>query len=55
VAFEQETKKNHGKGDSLPLADVEHLIDKALEEDDTDNDGMISWMEYIFSEKNHSK
>ncbi|KAJ3413684.1 hypothetical protein HDV05_007672 [Chytridiales sp. JEL 0842] len=41
--------------DRLKLPDVEKLIDHALEEDDYDNDGMISWAEYLQSQKKHKQ
>jgi hypothetical protein len=41
--------------DRLTLSDVEKMIDHALEEDDYDNDGMISWAEYLESQKKHKQ
>jgi Ca2+-binding EF-hand superfamily protein len=34
---------------------VDKLIDHALEEDDMDNDGMVSWEEFMTSLKYHEK
>ncbi|KAJ3327676.1 hypothetical protein HDU76_011343 [Blyttiomyces sp. JEL0837] len=39
--------------DRLPMKELEELIDHALEEDDLDNDGMVSWAEYLQSQKGH--
>ncbi|KAJ3096374.1 hypothetical protein HDU97_005943 [Phlyctochytrium planicorne] len=39
--------------DRLTIKEVESLIDHILEEDDGDNDGMISWEEYLQSQKAH--
>ncbi|KAJ3115501.1 hypothetical protein HDU96_000535 [Phlyctochytrium bullatum] len=41
--------------DRLTLKDVEELIDHVLDEDDVDNDGMISWEEYLESQKSHNQ
>ncbi|KAH6568659.1 hypothetical protein BASA50_008015 [Batrachochytrium salamandrivorans] len=51
--FERDTGK-----ESVPkidMADLETMIDHALIEDDTDNDGMISWEEYLESQSYHHK
>ncbi|KAI9349268.1 hypothetical protein DFJ73DRAFT_760640 [Zopfochytrium polystomum] len=37
--------------DRLTLEKVEELIDSVLEEDDLDNDGAISWAEYVASQE----
>ncbi|KAI9184132.1 hypothetical protein H9P43_003185 [Blastocladiella emersonii ATCC 22665] len=35
------------------LAEIEEIVDGILEEDDHDNDGRISWAEYLASESIH--
>ena len=37
----------------LPRAEVEQMIDHALLEDDINNDGKISWEEYLASQQYH--
>ncbi|KAJ3370721.1 hypothetical protein HDU91_005956 [Kappamyces sp. JEL0680] len=39
----------------IPTADLEYMIDHALDEDDTNNDGKISWEEYLASQSYHHK
>lgn len=39
--------------DLIPQRDLEYLIDHALMEDDTDNDGYLSWEEYLASQQYH--
>ncbi|KAI8833372.1 hypothetical protein BC829DRAFT_407862 [Chytridium lagenaria] len=39
--------------DRVTLEEVEGLVDHVLDEDDLDNDGMISWEEYLMSQKAH--
>lgn len=41
--------------ESLDTKDLEFMIDHALHEDDSDNDGKISWEEYLESQKYHHK
>ncbi|KAJ3213986.1 hypothetical protein HDU67_002245 [Dinochytrium kinnereticum] len=41
--------------DRVTLKEIESLIDHVLEEDDLDNDGMISWEEYLQSQKAHNQ
>ncbi|KND05077.1 uncharacterized protein SPPG_00752 [Spizellomyces punctatus DAOM BR117] len=40
-------------GSRLSRKDLEEMIDHALEEDDTDGDGKISWEEYLASQLYH--
>ncbi|TPX69299.1 hypothetical protein SpCBS45565_g02548 [Spizellomyces sp. 'palustris'] len=40
-------------GSRLSVKDLEEMIDHALEEDDTDGDGKISWEEYLTSQLYH--
>ncbi|GJJ77639.1 hypothetical protein EMPS_09998 [Entomortierella parvispora] len=45
---------NQGSADSaLPLTTMLDMIDHVIAEDDTDNDGKISWEEYLISQKYH--
>ncbi|KAG0251212.1 hypothetical protein BG011_007788 [Mortierella polycephala] len=45
---------NQGSPDSvLGLKQMLDMIDHVIEEDDTDNDGKISWEEYLISQKYH--
>eukprot|EP00842_Homolaphlyctis_polyrhiza_P005437 jgi/Hompol1/5895/HPOL_000331-RA len=39
----------------LDFQDIEKMIDHALDEDDTNNDGRISWAEYLESQAYHKK
>ncbi|EGF80536.1 hypothetical protein BATDEDRAFT_25195 [Batrachochytrium dendrobatidis JAM81] len=50
--YEQDTGKEKAH---IDLADLETMIDHALAEDDTNNDGMISWEEYLESQSYHHK
>ncbi|KAL3901987.1 MAG: hypothetical protein SGCHY_000168 [Lobulomycetales sp.] len=40
---------------SISLAEAEKMIDHIMEEDDHDNDGMISWEEYLESQEYHNQ
>ncbi|KAI8891937.1 hypothetical protein BC833DRAFT_613009 [Globomyces pollinis-pini] len=46
--YEQESVEH-----SLTLEDLSAMVDHALLEDDKDNDGKISWDEYLESQKYH--
>lgn len=41
------------RSDSVPLDDLEGMVDHALHEDDKDNDGRISWAEFLESQAYH--
>lgn len=43
----------HDATHSVSLKDVEEMVDHVLAEDDLDNDGTISWEEYLASEEQH--
>ncbi|KAI8815370.1 hypothetical protein BJ742DRAFT_864592 [Cladochytrium replicatum] len=40
---------------TLQIVDIEEMVDHALKEDDHDNDGKISWIEYLVSQKYKKK
>ncbi|CAG8608341.1 6814_t:CDS:2, partial [Paraglomus occultum] len=40
---------------TLTLDEIIEMVDHVLNEDDMDNDGMISWEEYLLSRKYHSE
>ncbi|KAF9356608.1 hypothetical protein BGX26_004998 [Mortierella sp. AD094] len=42
-----------GEDSNLPLEKMHNMIDHVIEEDDTNNDGKISWEEYLISQKYH--
>ncbi|KAF9985997.1 hypothetical protein BGZ65_009132 [Modicella reniformis] len=45
---------NQGEPDTMvPLEKMLDMIDHVIEEDDIDNDGKISWEEYLISQKYH--
>ncbi len=39
----------------MARSDLEFMIDEALMEDDVNNDGKISWEEYLASQQYHQK
>ncbi|KAJ3137346.1 hypothetical protein HDU90_002133 [Geranomyces variabilis] len=41
------------KDQRLTVADLEEYVDHALKDDDIDNDGLISWEEYLASQLYH--
>ncbi|KAF9110269.1 hypothetical protein BGX27_006587 [Mortierella sp. AM989] len=46
---------DYSKGSSSPLTlkQMTDMIDHVIAEDDTDNDGRVSWEEYLISQKYH--
>ncbi|EPZ36498.1 hypothetical protein ROZALSC1DRAFT_31104 [Rozella allomycis CSF55] len=40
---------------SMPLVELDKAVDHVLEEDDKNNDGKISFAEYIASQKKHGE
>ncbi|KAG0003974.1 hypothetical protein BGZ80_007705 [Entomortierella chlamydospora] len=43
----------HSDESNLSLEKMHDMIDHVIEEDDTNNDGKISWEEYLISQKYH--
>ncbi|KAI9350022.1 hypothetical protein DFJ73DRAFT_832797 [Zopfochytrium polystomum] len=48
-------ENGHYARQRLPLRDVEAMVDHALSEDDVNNDGLISWTEYLASQERHKQ
>ncbi|KAF9280542.1 hypothetical protein BGZ68_007169 [Mortierella alpina] len=42
-----------GEGSKLSLQQMNDMIDHVIAEDDTNNDGKVSWEEYLISQKYH--
>ncbi|CAG8617237.1 9982_t:CDS:2 [Dentiscutata erythropus] len=52
-AFTDEFDNESDKDALLKIDEIVEMIDHALLEDDMDNDGRISWEEYLLSQKYH--
>ncbi|KAJ3390571.1 hypothetical protein HDU84_007272 [Entophlyctis sp. JEL0112] len=55
VAVGSDGRPTTGSAPPAKLSDLVRLVDTALDMDDTDNDGMISWSEYFASQVYHGQ
>ncbi|XP_078599419.1 multiple coagulation factor deficiency protein 2 homolog [Branchiostoma floridae x Branchiostoma japonicum] len=53
AAIEHRSEYNYPPDDDERLKYHTGLVDQILEEDDTDNDGMMSYIEYVISTRKH--